>query len=514
MKKKTYFLIFSFFLICLVVNSSYAQDNHIKERDLEDKENMLITEISTNNNINNITTKNNQISNVSSTQTKTQTKTNTINKLSSINTKTSTTKSTPIKTKTSINTINQEQFYRNKYIEVELVDNNKKRIPNIPVYMTLDYNKNTKTYKLGTNSKGIVKVEMTLTGTYSVKFEFKGTDKYLESSSNKITVIKDLSINKIKTESKNLKKAIETNGKIPKTVKIDRNNYTTEEFLYLMSKAIINLNKKDKSTIKIKYMDKAVSPFSRELSGRIYKNEYLKLSKNIIKFMDKYSKAPNYVMSSLGNIPYNQTVHIYAKILNFYNDEKILCNYVNLEKLSNFNKITIKGADESHNLINSVLNDKYKNENLKKYLSSSTNCQSTNAQIIKIAKSITSSIKDTYLKSKAIFEYVRDKISYTNYNNTKKGAIQTLTQKSGNCVDKTHLLIAIARACGIPARYVHGTNCRFTSGHVYGHVWAQLLIGNTWIVADSTSSRNSLGIVNNWNTNSYYLVGKYSSLSF
>ena len=47
MKKKAYFLIFSFLLICLVANSSYAQDNHIKESDLED--NMLIKKISTNN---------------------------------------------------------------------------------------------------------------------------------------------------------------------------------------------------------------------------------------------------------------------------------------------------------------------------------------------------------------------------------------------------------------------------------------------------------------------------------
>ena len=504
-------IIFSFLLICLVANSSYAQDNHIKENDLED--NMLINKISTNNE--------NLVSTVSATNQKNKNIKNdtksTITNTKSTKTSTTTTntKSTTTKAKTSINPINQNQFYKNKYIEVELVDNNKKRIPNVPVYMTLNYDKNTKTYELGTNSKGIVKVEITLTGTYSIKFEFKGTNKYLASSSSKITVIKDISLDSVKTTSQNLKKSIETDGKIPKTVQINGNNYTTEEFLYLMSKSIININKNDKSTIKIKYVNKALSQNSKELSGKIYKKEYLKIANNIIQFMNKNSRAPNYASSSLGNIPYNQLIHIYSKILNFYKTEKRLCNYVSVEKLSNFKKkTTIITSESTSKIINSVLNDKYKNEVLKNYLSSSKNCQSTNAQIIKIAKSLTSSIKDTYLKSKAIFEYVRDKIAYSNYNNTKKGAIKTLTQKSGNCVDKTHLLIAIARAAGIPARYVHGTNCKFTSGHIYGHVWAQLLIGNTWVVADTTSYKNSLGVVKNWNTNNYYLVGKSISLSF
>lgn len=495
MKKQTYFLIISFFLLCLLTNFSCAQDSQIKESQIN-QEDMLINDISANNE-NNIEIK----SNLSNTPKIESTNKNQINKIS-----------TTTKSKTTIKTINEDQFYKNKYIEVELVDSKNKRIPNTPVYMTLFYNKNTKTYKLGTNSKGIVKVEITLTGTYSVKFEFKGDSKYLASSSNKITVIKDLSLNTIKEESTNLKKDIESDGKISETVKINKTNYTTEEFLYLMTKAILNINKKDTSPIKLKYIDKAPSTNLKELSGKIYKKEYLKMANYLIKFMNEKSRAPNYVSSELGNIPYNQVVHIYSKILDFYKKEKRLCNYVTLEKLSKFKKTS--SVSSSYNIIYSILNDKYKSELLSKYLSSSLNCQSTNTQIVKIAKSITSSTKDVYLKAKLIFNYVRDKISYSNYNNTKKGAVKTLSQKSGNCVDKTHLLIAIARACGIPARYVHGKNCKFTSGYTCGHVWAQLLIGNTWVVADTTSCKNSLGVVKNWNVNNYCLIGKSYSLNF
>ena len=85
--------------------------------------------------------------------------------------------------------------------------------------------------------------------------------------------------------------------------------------------------------------------------------------------------------------------------------------------------------------------------------------------------------------------------------------------KSGNCVDQAHLLVAMFRTAGLYARYVHGT-CVFSSGSTYGHVWAQVLIGDTWIVSDSTSTRNSFDNVVNWNNYNYSLKGYYSSISF
>ena len=70
------------------------------------------------------------------------------------------------------------------------------------------------------------------------------------------------------------------------------------------------------------------------------------------------------------------------------------------------------------------------------------------------------------------------------------------------------------RTAGLAARYVHGT-CYFTlSGSTYGHVWTQVLIGDTWIVGDPTSSRNSFGNVVNWNNYNYNLKGYYASIAF
>jgi transglutaminase-like putative cysteine protease len=152
---------------------------------------------------------------------------------------------------------------------------------------------------------------------------------------------------------------------------------------------------------------------------------------------------------------------------------------------------------------------------LKAYLQATTNCQSTNAKIVALSKSIIASAgaTTTYAKAVAIFNWVRDNIGYSFYSNTKYGALGTLNAKTGNCVDTTHLLIALERAAGIPARYVHGY-CKFSSGSWYGHVWAQVYVNGKWYTADAISSRNTFGVINNWNTATATIYGTYATLPF
>ena len=161
----------------------------------------------------------------------------------------------------------------------------------------------------------------------------------------------------------------------------------------------------------------------------------------------------------------------------------------------------------------SVLNKKNTISDLSPYLSSSDNCQVSNSEIVSLAKRLTEGLTNPLDKAYAIFDYVRDEISYSYYYDTKYGAVRTLHAKVGNCVDQSHLSIALYRAAGLPARYVHGS-CVFNSGTTYGHVWSQVLIGDTWVVSDTINSANSLGNVVNWKNNNYELHGYYYSLPF
>ena len=159
------------------------------------------------------------------------------------------------------------------------------------------------------------------------------------------------------------------------------------------------------------------------------------------------------------------------------------------------------------------LNVKNTISDLSAYKKATTNCQVTNSAIKSKAAALTSGLTTDREKAIAIFNYVRDAVSYSFYYDTAYGAVGTLSRGYGNCVDQAHLVIALSRAAGLAARYEHGV-CRFSSGNTYGHVWAQILVDNVWVVADPTSSRNSFGVVNNWYTSSYTHNAYYSSLPF
>jgi hypothetical protein len=159
------------------------------------------------------------------------------------------------------------------------------------------------------------------------------------------------------------------------------------------------------------------------------------------------------------------------------------------------------------------LNCKNTISDLSIFLSDSNNCQVSNTEIVALANRLTGKFTNPLDKATAIYNYVRDTIRYGYYYDTKYGAVGTLHAKIGNCVDQSHLSIALYRAAGLPARYVHGT-CQFNDGDTYGHVWTQVLVGNTWIVSDTINGGNSLGRVANWNNYNYKLHGYFPYIVF
>ncbi|MBO4571652.1 MAG: hypothetical protein J5699_06985 [Bacteroidales bacterium] len=94
-------------------------------------------------------------------------------------------------------------------------------------------------------------------------------------------------------------------------------------------------------------------------------------------------------------------------------------------------------------------------------------------------------------KAEAIFAYARDEWEWENYSNTKKGALGTIRAKGGNCCDLTHATLAMCRAAGIPARYLHG-QCYFTSG-VIGHVIPEIYVDGKWWICDPSNNSATFG---------------------
>ena len=299
-------------------------------------------------------------------------------------------------------------------------------------------------------------------------------------------------LTQIGTAAANVKSYVETNNKLPNYVTIGSSQVTMPQFLQLLVTGLLQINSGTSTSMTLTSVNAPTNSSGSYMYVNIYKTDYLSIAQAIKSYINSNGMAPNYAYSSQGNIQYESLVYIYSKILNYYKTNGALPNYVLVD--SSVTNTTIPSS-------------------LQQYLQTTTNCQVTNSQIQALAKSLTSGKSSAYDKAVAIFNWVRDNIGYSFYYNTKYGAAGTLNAKTGNCVDTAHLLIALERAAGIPARYEH-VYAKFSSGSWYGHVIAQVYVNGKWYNADATSYSNTFGVINSWNTATATYYGTYATLPF
>jgi transglutaminase-like putative cysteine protease len=192
-------------------------------------------------------------------------------------------------------------------------------------------------------------------------------------------------------------------------------------------------------------------------------------------------------------------------------------NHSNATELQNMSNTTNTTYKSDIKIISNISTNKTNfNEtevDLKSYLQETKNCEVSDPTIKATVRSLTTRSTSAYKKADRIFNWVRDNINYSFYYNTEHGALGTLENKDGNCCDTTHLLIALSRAAGIPARYIHG-DCKFSTGSTFGHVWAQLYVDGKWYDADAISLSNRFGVITNWNKKTAVIHGFYKQLPF
>jgi hypothetical protein len=303
------------------------------------------------------------------------------------------------------------------------------------------------------------------------------------------------------------------NKKLPNYITIKGYKYSMPEFMYMLSYLIVYKTLNIKSDISVKYnINNPTKLSGSKIIGKFSKSKYYYLARKTISYVNSKNCAPGYFTTSLGRLQYQTAIYGFSRIMKSYTKTWKMPSHLSLYIPKNhpINKYIPKyGSNKESN----ILNNNYNGESLNKYKIATKNCQVTNSYIKQTAYKIIKNCKTNLQKATAIFNWVRDNIAYNFYYNTKYGAKNTLLKKRGNCVDLSHLLVALFRASDLAARYVHGT-ATFSSGNVYGHVWTQVLVGKKWIVADASSTRNLFGVVNNWNPYTYRLKGKYNEILF
>ncbi|HOQ19940.1 MAG TPA: pseudomurein-binding repeat-containing protein [Methanothermobacter sp.] len=321
--------------------------------------------------------------------------------------------------------------------------------------------------------------------TYTIDNNNPGSTSGSAANNNSIT------LNDILNAAVSLKNFIEQNQRLPTYVQVANQKINPSQFLYLMAKSITQINNGKNTPISLIGANEAPNPTGAAI-GELKLTEYLQVAETITGFIEANGRSPNYATTSIGSISYPNMVYAMSRILTFYKENYRLPKTVTIKMVYNQNQNT--------------------NNELSQYLVATANCQVNDPSIQALASQLTRGLTSEWDKAKAIFNWVRDNIDYNFYYNTRYGAVGTLKYRTANCCDHAHLVVALARAAGLPARYVHGI-CTFSSG-TYGHVWAQIYIGGTWYDADATSIRNSLGVINNWNTATGTILGTYASLPF
>ena len=412
-----------------------------------------------------------------------------------------------VKLSTSLKNSGNSIMNNSSYV-VTLKDGDGKSISGKTLTFTLDGS----TIKNTTDSEGQVHLLMSESSprTVALTYKFDGDSLYTASSGSVNLDVKSdkvFTFNQIAQSASNLRNFVELKGYVPNNLSVNGITVNITSFAYLMAKSVENINNGKKLDVDVIAINSSYANGScLSFNAALNKSDYLALANKLINFSINENSIPKNISTSEGLVSPDLYIFGLSKALDFYRINNRLPNYVT------FNAEDVNGTPGS---------DVNKRGNTAQYKKGLNEVQAlTSAQLAQYLSSsgndaLNSAGKSTvWAKAEAIFNWVRDKVKYEYYANTKYKATGTLSNKRGNCCDHANLIVALCRAADIPARYSHGKNCKFSSGLNTGHVWAQIYVDGVWYSADATSSRNKLGNIQNWNTNSFTLLGQYAHLSF
>lgn len=117
----------------------------------------------------------------------------------------------------------------------------------------------------------------------------------------------------ILTKAKNIKNSVEKNKKLGEGTK----------WSYYFAKEII----KPKTNVTKITFEVAPKPAGHSINDKVYKEDYIKIAKHLISFVEKNKRLPNYITWKKKNIRTRDYVYMLARIVVYYNAHKELPNY-------------------------------------------------------------------------------------------------------------------------------------------------------------------------------------------
>ena len=229
--------------------------------------------------------------------------------------------------------------------------------------------------------------------------------------------------------AKQVKKSVEKHQKIPSKTEAGA-GYTYPEYTYVLAKAIVNPGKEVKRQEGI---GKPPAPKGTTISRTIDKTGYTNLAKNLISYVKKEGRLPNFLTYGGYQIEAKVYIDAFARIVNYYYEHKKMPSLVNM----NSKAFTAQTKSENTN----TSKDEVFQYFVKKFGDVST---------------IDGALKKVQSRG---YGYYYDDV-YSN-----KTAIDRMYSKSGiNCTDSCQVFWHIAKALGYDVKCMH-VQCS-SGGHV------------------------------------------------
>ena len=123
-------------------------------------------------------------------------------------------------------------------------------------------------------------------------------------------------------------------------------------------------------------------------------------------------------------------------------------------------------------------------------------CQSD--RLLRLAYNEFGGLPQGYQRVLAIRDWVTRHVAFTsNTTNGNTSAVDTLIERVGVCRDFAHLMIALCRACNIPARFATGTD--YGADPALGppdyHAYVEAYLGNRWYIFDPSGTAIPMAFV-------------------
>lgn len=119
---------------------------------------------------------------------------------------------------------------------------------------------------------------------------------------------------------------------------------------------------------------------------------------------------------------------------------------------------------------------------LQNFLGANALLQTAQPALVELARSLTADTSDRWQAALALRRWVTEQLSF-DAGVVLASSSEVLENRRGTCTEYAVLLTALARAAGIPARYV--TGYVYAHGMFAGHAWTEVRIGEDWLALDA-----------------------------